>query len=209
MADEASFEELLEQLRTRNPQWAAFVEAYLTHGYNATQAALAAGYAESSASVQGHRLIRNDKISPVIQAGVRQAQLSADEVLARMSQHAQASLAPFLELGEGGVRLRLDSERAQQALPMIRKLRLKGRVLEEQSGDDYVVLDQDVQLELHDASKALDQLARVHGLYHDSLEVTGPGGPPTPEEREETRRVRRSLGDLLERYEAKAGGEEE
>jgi len=40
----------------------AFVQAYITNGHNATQAAIAAGYSPKGARVQGLRLLTNDNI---------------------------------------------------------------------------------------------------------------------------------------------------
>lgn len=44
----------------------AFVDAFLANGGNATAAALAAGYAESSAAVTGHHLLRQDVVAALI-----------------------------------------------------------------------------------------------------------------------------------------------
>ncbi|MFB7817412.1 terminase small subunit [Paenibacillus chitinolyticus] len=44
------------------PQQMIFVTEYLKNGNNATQAAIAAGYSETTAHVQGSRMLKNDKI---------------------------------------------------------------------------------------------------------------------------------------------------
>ncbi len=44
----------------------AFVTAYLINGFNATKAAIAAGYANGSAHVTGSRLLRNAKVAAAI-----------------------------------------------------------------------------------------------------------------------------------------------
>lgn len=48
------------------PKQEAFKDEYIKNGGNATQAAKAAGYAESRAAVTGHELVRNSKISESI-----------------------------------------------------------------------------------------------------------------------------------------------
>ena len=49
------------------PQQAKFVQEYMIDG-NATQAAIRAGYSTKSAEVQGHRLLRMDKIQAELAA---------------------------------------------------------------------------------------------------------------------------------------------
>jgi phage terminase small subunit len=44
----------------------AFVAAYLSNGFNATKAAVKAGYAPDSAHVEGCRLLRNAKVASTV-----------------------------------------------------------------------------------------------------------------------------------------------
>ena len=44
----------------------AFVAAYLANGFNATKAAISAGYAPGSAYAEGSRLLRNPKVADTI-----------------------------------------------------------------------------------------------------------------------------------------------
>ena len=48
------------------PKQEAFVHAYCTNGGNGTQAAIAAGYAESGAEVRASELVRNIKVAAEI-----------------------------------------------------------------------------------------------------------------------------------------------
>ena len=71
-----------------------FVEEYLKD-LNATEAAKRAGYAARSAEVQGHRLLRNDKVSAEIaerkQERSQRTQITADQVLMGLYQEATAT----------------------------------------------------------------------------------------------------------------------
>ena len=64
-----------------NARQQAFVEAYAG---NATAAALAAGYSEKSARVQGRRLITNDNVAKAIKA--REAQRIAPAIATRQER---------------------------------------------------------------------------------------------------------------------------
>lgn len=67
-----------------NPKQQRFVEEYLID-LNATQAAIRSGYSEASAEVQGHRLLRNDKIARAVQKAMderaERTEITADFVL--------------------------------------------------------------------------------------------------------------------------------
>jgi phage terminase small subunit len=49
-----------------NSRQQAFVEAYCCNGFNATQAAITAGYSERSSEMTGSRLMSNDKVSAAV-----------------------------------------------------------------------------------------------------------------------------------------------
>lgn len=48
------------------PKQSAFVDYYLANGFNATQAAISAGYSERSAEVEGSRLLSNAKVAKYV-----------------------------------------------------------------------------------------------------------------------------------------------
>lgn len=50
----------------RSPKQQAFVEAYCHNGFNATQAAITAGYSAKTAYSQGQRLLKNVEIAKAI-----------------------------------------------------------------------------------------------------------------------------------------------
>jgi len=88
------------QADSLNKRQRAFVDAYLEEPNN-TRAALRAGYAESAAHVQGHRLITNDKVAAAIQremdARAKRAQLTADYVLQGIKATTEACADPSSE----------------------------------------------------------------------------------------------------------------
>jgi len=77
----------------------AFVEEYLTD-FNATQAALRAGYSSNTSYSMGARLLKNVEISEAIQARLTEKTMSADEVLIRITEQAKADLGIFFKIVE-------------------------------------------------------------------------------------------------------------
>lgn len=79
---------------------ARFVEEYLVD-LNATQAAIRAGYAEKSASVEGARLLANAKVGEAVAAGLKarseRTKIDADWVLTRLAEEADADLADLYD----------------------------------------------------------------------------------------------------------------
>jgi phage terminase small subunit len=49
-----------------NSKQQAFVEAYCCNGFNATQAAITAGYSEKTATMQASRLLTNDNVKAAV-----------------------------------------------------------------------------------------------------------------------------------------------
>ncbi len=116
-----------------------FVQEYLIDP-NATQAALKAGYSPNSARVQGHRLLRDDKVAAAVVAGqariakaaeitqervarglLREAELHGDDPLQGASARVQAwqHLGRYVGMFEDRLRLQGDPES-----PVVFNLRL-------------------------------------------------------------------------------------
>ena len=76
-----------------------FVEEYLID-FNATQAALRAGYSERTAYSIGARLLKNVEISEEIKVRLSSMTMSADEVLIRITEQAKADLGEFFKTVE-------------------------------------------------------------------------------------------------------------
>lgn len=138
-----------------------FVEAYLKT-WNATKAARMAGYAKDSASVQGFRLLRNEKIQAAIRARVTEIAMGTDEVLIRLAQHARASFGDFIDPDS----LSIDLRKAAKAkrLHLIKKFEVTTI-----TRDDTQI--ETVKLELYDAQAALVHLGKHHGLFKDRVQI--------------------------------------
>lgn len=136
----------------------AFIAAYIACGWNATEAARQAGYA--SPMQEGWRLLRNAEIDAAISAALDAAAMPANEVLARLADHARGTMDDFLD--DDG-RINLPKARAAGKLHLVKSRSTT------KDGD---------RIDLYDAQAALTILAKHHGLLVDRSEVSGPGGAP-------------------------------
>jgi phage terminase small subunit len=121
-----------------------FVEAYL-RTWNARAAAEEAGYAKAYS--QGPRLLKKEHIASEISARLTAMTMQADEVLARLSQQATASIGEFLT--DGGD---IDWE----------KIKEQGHLVKSVSQTD-----RGWRLELHDGQAALTTIGKYHKLFAD------------------------------------------
>jgi phage terminase small subunit len=143
-----------------------FTQAYLgVSRFNATDAARRAGYA--CPKEEGYRLKRRPDIAAVISERMADLCMEANEVLARLAEHARGSLQPFLREVNGELWPDLTTDEAQQHLHLLKKIKPKKRV--GGSLDDQWT-ETEIELELHDPQAALVHIGRHHKLFTDRLE---------------------------------------
>lgn len=141
-----------------------FVAFYLGESNgNACDAARRAGYAWPEK--QGAQLLGKTRIKAAISSAVASAVISANEVLARLSEFVNADLGDFLDIEDSG-EWKVNLWKAKRA----RKTRLLKKVKSTKDG---------TEIELYSPLDALDRLARYHGLYKDQPPT--PPKPPDPE----------------------------
>jgi phage terminase small subunit len=131
----------------------AFVERYLTH-WNATRAAIDAGYSEQSARKQGSRLSTNADIQAQVQARLAELTMSADEVLVRLADHARGSMDDFLDIN-GDINLSLARDNGKLHLLKSRSVTKEGE-----------------RIELYDSQAALALIGKHHGLFVERIDVS-------------------------------------
>jgi phage terminase small subunit len=142
----------------------SFISAYLANGFNATQAAIEAGYSPDTARQQGSRLLTNVDIKSVLDAKLTEQAMSANEVLARLADHARGDMRDFAALT-------LENLGTHPRGNLIKKLKLDVNFDSQNKAHHFIE-----SFELYDAQAALIQLARVHGLLKDKQEITGADG---------------------------------
>ena len=129
-----------------NPKRRIFIEEYLKC-WNATEAARRAQYKHPN--VKGCQLVKVSEIDAEIKRRLKEVQMEADEVLARISEIARAEYAPYI-LESGTINL-------AQMIADGKAHLIKG-IKETKHGQEVT---------FHDSQKALTDMARRHGLFKD------------------------------------------
>lgn len=154
-----------------------FVNEYLKD-FNATQAAIRAGYSEKSAAIIGWENIRKPNISATIKQRLEETAMSADEVLMRLAKQARGDMRDFLAVGENGIDVDLTYAIENNLTDLIKKISHRRT---RTTKDDGVYEEEYIQLELHDAHAALVDLGKKHALFTDNNRfVDGDGNDVIP-----------------------------
>lgn len=138
------------------PKQRAFLERYLV-SWNASDAAREAGY--SQPKQQGSRLLTKVDIQAAIRERLNEMTMPANEVLARLTAHAQGDLSAFLTQQSGG-KIEVDLAKAERE----GKMHLLKSYRETAHG---------ISIELHNPQNALELLGRHYGLFTDNLNLSG------------------------------------
>ena len=185
-----------------------FLVRYLLHS-NATRAAEEAGY--SHPNKLGPRLLKKDRIREAIDEFFHAQEMSAKEVVARLSNQARGSLADFIrfpgnEHGEDiwGIDPHLDLRKAQRAnkLDLIKKFKQKRTTRIDKDGAE--TQDEYTEIELYDAQAALVQVGRYHGLFTDRMDAnvaTNDSGMTVEEWRAEVEKRRQEAAETMAQFE--------
>jgi phage terminase small subunit len=148
-------------VRTLNYRQRLFLCHYLGQAKgDATKAAALAGYRNPSA---GSQILKHPVIAHAIKAKLESAAMPVDEVLARLSEIATADIFDFLDVDPTTGDATFDARKAKKSgkSHLIKKFKKFGP-------GQY-------EIELHDPHDALKDLAKIHGLYQNRLEVTHRG----------------------------------
>jgi len=138
-----------------------FVSEY-TRIWNATEAARIAGYKDPVASGYENRL--KPEVKAAIDARLKAHHLGADEVLARLADHAMGSMEDFISVRVNPETEQpepvIDIEKARQAgkLHLIKKIRID---------------DKGTAIELYDADAALTLVGKHHELFTEKQKIEG------------------------------------
>ena len=164
-----------------------FIDAYLSNGFNATEAARMSGYKgnDNVLGVVGHENLRNPKIAVIVQERLNEAAMSANEVLARLSKIARGEVTDFVD-NDG--KFDLQTARRLQKQGLLKKLKTKRtskRVDTIDTGDEESretletsLVYEEVEFEMYSAHEALRDLGKYHKLLNDRQEISGLNGGP-------------------------------
>lgn len=138
-------------------QYIAFAAEYVID-FNATQAAIRAGYSVKTAYSQGSRLLKNVEVQAEIERHMQLRKMKADEVLVRLAEHGRADMADFADINEATGEWSLNLGKAKRAgkTHLIKKLK-PGKY--------------GTEIELHSVDTALTLLGKHHKLFTERIEV--------------------------------------
>lgn len=147
-----------------------FVAEYLKR-HDATAAARAAGYSSHTATGQGSRLLRNAHVAAAVEDGERallaKIEMSAEEVIRELSLIARARV---IDAHNEDWTAKAPSELSEELRAGLSRIRVRETIAEEAEGEGRrVVLHRSIDFGV-EKGKALELLAKRHGLLVDRVE---------------------------------------
>jgi len=153
-----------------------FVDEYLVD-FNATQAAIRAGYSPDTANEQGSQLLARPDIRELVAEGQKEVmertQTFQDNAVDELKIVGFSDLADFLTVKEGGiVEQKSFDQLTKEQTKCIKKIK---QVVRSTHAADGSLLHQTatLEIELHDKLKALELLGRHLGMFNDTLRLEG------------------------------------
>jgi phage terminase small subunit len=149
-----------------------FIDEYLKD-FNATQAALRAGYSQRTAYSIGQENLKKPEIAAVIQQAIDERAMTADELLTRIAEIGRGDLSRYVtNQGE----IDLEQLKADGLGHLLKKHKKTRRTIHQKNGD--IIETEHQEIELYPADAAHDKLMRYHGLYNDKVkqEIDVSGG---------------------------------
>jgi phage terminase small subunit len=150
----------------------AFVNEY-ARSFNATRAAIEAGYSPKTARAQGCRLFTKANIKAAIKARIEELTMGQDEVKTRLADIARGDLADLMEITPQGwnVQLVRDGKPIPQT-KLIKKIkqRVTTRLAKDESGEDSETIE--TEIELYSAHDALRDIGKMYAMFTDRTDST-------------------------------------
>ena len=155
----------IEQLESElNDRQAKFAHAY-ARLLNATAAAYEAGYQgdDAALAVQGHRLLRNAKVSRLISAICSEGEMTAAELKARLAARSRADLTDFYDVdGRGDLQINLAKAQARGSMPALRSISQRKTTRTQLDGSEVTTTSTNITL--HNPLPAEKLLSEILGL---------------------------------------------
>ena len=153
-----------------------FVDEYLID-FNATQAAIRAGYSPDTANEQGSQLLARPDIRELVAEGQKEVmertQTFQDNAVDELKIVGFSDLADFLTVkADGIVEQKPFNELTKAQTKCIKKIK---QTVRSSHSADGTILHQTavIEIELHDKLKALELLGRHLGMFNDKLTLDG------------------------------------
>lgn len=130
------------------------ISEYATNGWNATKAAIKAGYSKRSAHVVGTQTLKYPRVQQALREELEGMVLGKEQIKARLSEMANGDVTKCFNVNGS-----LNWKEIRKHGYLVKRLK-------------------DGEVEFYDAQDALVHLAKISGLYAERVEVGGEGGGP-------------------------------
>jgi phage terminase small subunit len=157
----------------------AFVDAYLENGFNATRAAIKAGYSEDSARSIGSENLTKPDIKAALSERMGELAMGPHETLGRLAAIARSDIGEIfktVQVDVSGYRVEEGSEETE-AIPTreVTTIDIKKAIEEGRSFliKSYSTTQYGQRVELYSQLEALTTIAKVHGLMSEKVEQSG------------------------------------
>ena len=143
------------------PHQSRFISEYLLC-MNATRAAIRAGYSPKTARQMGYENLTKPYIKDEIERIFMEQKMSPDEIMARLADQARGDMGDLLDESTMTINWRgaLDAGKTH----LVKKI--KQTIITTEDHQTEIL-----ELELHDAQKALVSLGRTYALFADKLKL--------------------------------------
>jgi len=193
-----------EEVKKLTGKQQAFVDEYICD-FNASRAAIAAGYSKKTAKATGSE----NMTKPAIQAAVQEAiearekrvHRTADEVINLLWAATELDPIEYCKIVEGGEvqMLPLDEIKPEVRI-MLRKIKQKHKITESADGSK-MFCENDLEYSIPSFEKMIELLMKHHGLLIDRGELTGKDGEPLiPEDMTGMVSVKQIIADIAAGY---------
>lgn len=155
-----------------------FINQYFICGRNATQAVIDAGYkinepdsskGRATAAAIGYENLRKPQIREQVEARLKEHAMSANEVIARLSDFARGDLT-FLLNADGEPDLA--KAKSYGVTHLIKEYEIETTRYVDPDNIEIAKIVTKSKLKIHDALSALVHLGRYHKLFTDKVELT-------------------------------------
>lgn len=148
-----------------NPKQVEFLRHYVTNGFNATAAAISAGYSKKTARQQASRMLTNVNICSYLDQLSENAGIQIRAVLEEIKGIAFTDLVQVVDWdSDGRVRIRDPEEIPPAAHAALRKIKSRRSIRTEGKGENKAVIETiETEVEILDKQMALRELRRHFG----------------------------------------------
>lgn len=122
---------------------------------------------DNHAAVEAHRILRNPKIKAELERRFKEMTMGKHEVLERLKAVANATLLPFIRIEDDGITyFNFKDDEAKRHFYLIKKIKSRKK---ETFNDDSAETEQWIEVELHDALRALELIGKYHALFTEKV----------------------------------------